>query len=215
MAKKKGSMVSVSAIDKVLKAVQDAPRDVVVEIGGEELDVTVKPYLSLQEFANMVNSAADAVFLPGEFGEDVYHPEYEEAAKFDAMLVYLCNFKPETSIDRVFDLMYRTDLKHKIFGVWDEAQRFDFDMAFSNAVTHRARQIVADQQNKLGAMTRKLDEAIAAFENINQVFGGLDPAVVQDALTSVAGMDADKLVQAVADRQYEKPDLRVIGHESR
>lgn len=214
MAKKKGSMVSVSAIDKVLKAVQDAPREVFVEIGGEELDVMVKPYLSLQEFANMVNSAADAVFLPGEFGEDVYHPEYEEAAKFDAMLVYLCNFKPETSIDRVFGLMYRTDLKHKIFGVWDEAQRFDFDMAFSNAVTHRARQIVADQQNKLGAMTRKLDEAIAAFANINQVFGGLDPAVVQDALTSVAGMDADKLVQAVADRQYEKPDLRVIGHES-
>ena len=214
MAKKKGSMVSVSAIDKVLKAVQDAPRDVVVEIGGEELDVMVKPYLSLQEFANMVNSAADAVFLPGEFGEDVYHPEYEEAAKFDAMLVYLCNFKPETSIDRVFDLMYRTDLKHKIFSVWDETQRFDFDMAFSNAVTHRARQIVADQQNKLGTMTRKLDEAIAAFANINQVFGSLDPAVVQDALTSVAGMDADKLVQAVADRQYAKPDLRVIGHES-
>lgn len=214
MAKKKGSMVAVSAIDKVLKAVQDAPREVFVEIGGEELDVMVKPYLSLQEFANMVNSAADAVFLPGEFGEDVYHPEYEEAAKFDAMLVYLCNFKPETSIDRVFDLMYRTDLKHKIFSVWDETQRFDFDMAFSNAVTHRARQIVADQQNKLGAMTRKLDEAIAAFANINQVFGGLDPAVVQDALTSVAGMDADKLVQAVADRQYAKPDLRVIGHES-
>lgn len=214
MAKKKGSMVSVSAIDKVLKAVQDAPREVFVEIGGEELDVMVKPYLSLQEFANMVNSAADAVFLPGEFGEDVYHPEYEEAAKFDAMLVYLCNFKPETSIDRVFDLMYRTDLRKKVYMVWNQCQHVEFDSAFVRAVDMRRMNIVAEQQHKLGAMTRKLDEAIAAFANINQVFGGLDPAVVQDALTSVAGMDADKLVQAVADRQYAKPDLRVIGHES-
>lgn len=214
MAKKKGSMVSVSAIDKVLKAVQDAPREVFVEIGGEELDVMVKPYLSLQEFANMVNSAADAVFLPGEFGEDVYHPEYEEAAKFDAMLVYLCNFKPETSIDRVFDLMYRTDLRKKVYMVWNQCQHVEFDSAFVRAVDMRRMNIVAEQQHKLGAMTRKLDEAIAAFANINQVFGSLDPAVVQDALTSVAGMDADKLVQAVADRQYAKPDLRVIGHES-
>lgn len=214
MAKKNNSKVSISAIDKVLKAVQDAPREVVVAVGGEELDVTVKQYLSLQEFANMVHSAADAVFLPGEFGEDVYHPEYEEVAKFDAMLVYLCNFKPETSIDRVFDLMYRTDLRKKVYMVWNQCQHVEFDSAFVRAVDMRRMNIVAEQQHKLGAMTRKLDEAIAAFANINQVFGSLDPAVVQDALTSVAGMDADKLVQAVADRQYAKPDLRVIGHES-
>lgn len=214
MAKKNDSKISISAIDKVLKAAKAGAKEVVVEVGDDKLCVSVKPHLSFQDFSNMVHSAADAVFLAGEFGEEIYHPEFEEVAKFDAILIYLCNFKPETSIDRVFDLMYRTDLKHKIFGVWDEAQRFDFDMAFSNAVTHRARQIVADQQNKLGAMTRKLDEAITAFENINQVFGGLDPAVVQDALTSVAGMDTDKLVQAVADHQYAQPDLRVIGHES-
>ena len=213
MAKKKDSKVSISVIDKVLKAAQTEPRDVVVEMGGEELCVSVKPYLSFQEFSNMVNSAVDAVFLSGEFGEDIYHPEFEEVAKFDAILVYLCNFKPETSIDRVFDLMYRTDLRKKVYMVWDQCQHVEFDSAFARAVDMRRMQIVAEQEHRIGAMTKKLDEAISAFENINQVFGGLDPEVIKNALNSVAGMDADKLVQAVADHQYGKTDLRVIGNE--
>ena len=214
MAKKNDSKVSISAIDKVLKAAKADSKEIVVEVGDDKLCVSVKPYLSFQDFSNIVNSAADAVFLTGEFGEEIYHPEFEEVAKFDSILIYLCNFKPDTSIDRVFDLMYRTDLRKQVYMVWDQCQHMEFDSAFARAVEMRRMNIVAEQEHKLSAMTRKLDEAIAAFENINQVFGSLDPAVVQDALTSVAGMNADKLVQAVTDNQYSKPDLRVVGHES-
>lgn len=200
MAKKKESKVSITSVDKILKAARRDPVEKQIQIGDEVLTFEVKPFVSIDEFAAMVRAAVDAVFIVNEdTGFEEYHPEYEEAARFDAIIQIVANFKGEMSIDRVFDLLYCTDLEKEIMGVWSSSQLSRFISAVNEGIVAKLNGIHSTERTKLIEMSNQMDDAIESFQKIVETFAGMDADVMQKAIEAMAGMSEAGLAKAVVE----------------
>lgn len=197
---KKDFKVSINSVDKFLKGLDNSvatipyyvedPDDIVME-------VRVKNRLTFQEMTEMVRAAANAVFFDVD-GEEEYHPEFEEVAKANAILIYVANFKSDMSIARVHDLMY-TGILNDILRCWNQDQYNDFLTAFRDCVSHRRDMIVAGERAKLMRLSNQLDKAIASMQGIGSVFDGVDANKLQEAVMNLANMDELSLAEAVVD----------------
>lgn len=194
---KKESKVSINSVDKYLKARNMEPLAVAMECDGAELQFTVKRFLNWDEMTTMVYNAVNAVFFD-EDGETVYHPEFEDIAKANAIMTFVANFKPDMSMDRVHELMY-SGILEKIEELWNARQQLDFEMQFRRMVNAEYEMIVTGQREKLVQISNKLDQASEAMTMVADAFGGLSTEQMQEAINAMANMTTMDLANAVVD----------------
>ena len=194
---KKESKVSITSVDKYLKARNTEPYTATMECDGIELQFTVKRSLNWDDMMTMVYSAVNAVFFDDD-GEIVYHPEFEEIAQASAILTFVANFKDDMSMGRVHELMY-AGVVDKVKELWNHQQLYDFEDQFRRMVDHQEKLMIAGERDKLMKAGDKLDKASDTMQMIANAFGQFSTEQLQDAFNTISKMDELTLANAVID----------------
>lgn len=213
---KKDFKVSISLVDKYLKACVAEPATItMVYADGEAMEVKVKKVLSWDEMTQMVYDAVNAVFFD-EDGVEVYHPEFEEIAKANAILTYVANFKSEMSMSRVHELMYVPGFMSAILEQWNDMQYNDFLVQFRRCVDMRKNMLLSTERAMLIKATAQIDKASDAMQLMNDMFDDISREKLEAAINVMADMTPDELASAVVDArdkdfvEMRKAELSVV-----
>ena len=195
---KKEAKVSINAVDKYLKNAYAVPAQLTIGAGEDALTVSVKRCLDWNAMTAMVYDAVNAVFFD-EGGEVVYHPEFEEIAKANAIMTYVANFKSEMSMSRVHELMYSIGVMESILEVWSHKQRQDFETAFRRCVDSRCEMILSAERAKLNKVSMDLEKATEAMKIMTDLFADVDMGKLEEAMNTMAKMDEVSMANALVE----------------
>lgn len=199
MAKNTEKKVSIASVDALLKEVDVTPVVVQITVGDKTLDVEVKPYLSIEEFCLMVDTAASCQFVDDENGEPAYVAALERYAKNSALLAFMTNIKPETASEKLNKLCNQTDIINKISDVIDVEYLWDFYEAVDKQIEYRKTQLLSTERSKLAQLTTQMEKAVDAFTKLNERFSDIDGAKVVSMMDKIANMNEAELAKSVVD----------------
>lgn len=213
---KKEAKVSINAVDKYLKACAAEPVVINMPYGNDEaMEVKVKRVLSWDEMTQMVYDAVNAVFFDEDYAE-VYHPEFEEVAKANAILTYVANFKSEMSMSRVHELMYTPYFMSAILEQWSDMQYNDFLVQFRRCVDMRKDLLLSTERATLMKATAQIDKSTEMMKAMTDVFVDVPPEQIQAVFANLAGMNELDLANAVVEArdkdfvEMRKAELGVV-----
>lgn len=212
---KKESKISINAVDKYLKSAYVAPSSVTLGDGDSTLIVSVKRYLDWNTMTAMIYDAVNAVFFD-EDGETVYHPEFEDIAKANAIMTYVANFKNEMSMTRVHEFMYSIGAMESILAVWSHKQHQDFENAFRRCVDSRCEMILSAERAKLNKVAVDLERATESMKAMTDLFSDIDMAKLEEAMNVMTKMNEVSIANALIDArdkdfvEMRKAELSVV-----
>ena len=204
MSKNNDSKVSISALDKLLSNADNEARTIIVSCGEGTLELKVKRDVSLQEYCNMVNEAAETCFQLNNDGEEYYAAGIEEFARDYVLLEHLTNLKNATDVqkterqnDRLYDLWLNTDVMDRVREALPDRYHDDFIDAVWRQVEFRKQQMLSNERQKLIAAANQFEKISDSFKTFMESFGDIDPAALMEMLQKVASMDSVELGEAV------------------
>ena len=213
---KKESKVSINTVDKYLKECAAEPATItMVYADGEAMEMKVKKTLTWNEMTQMVYDAVNAVFFDEDYAE-VYHPEFEEIAKANAILTYVTNFKAEMSMARVHELMYAPGFMSAILEQWNDMQYNDFLVQFRRCVDMRKNMLLSTERATLMKAITEIEKSTQALKNMTDSFADVSPEQVQAVFANLAGMNELDLANAVVEArdkdfvEMRKAELSVV-----
>ena len=199
MANKKDGTISVTKIDKYLKAHDNVVKTNLAFGDDGVVELEVKRFVDVNAFANMVNRAVESVFVTDEETGDVtYMAAFEDVAKADAILAYVTNCGKELATDRVYALAY-SPLMDAVRTHWDYCQNMAFDDAVRRQIDHRLTMMAAGERVRLNMVMDKLDTAMNAFGQIADAYSQVDPEEMLSVVKHMQNMEEGELVKAILD----------------
>lgn len=198
MAKKKDSKVSITSVDRLLKAMDTDVVPVHVEIEGESIDFEVKRLLDIGTFHNMVHEVVNTSFVIDEVtGDERYDAVRQDYATQVAMLTYVANFKPEMTSDKFYHLMYCQAVMHKIHAIWSAEQYTSFVNSVYKQIGYRQDELLATERRKLQEAIDQIDKANDIFAKFVAMFDGIDPAQLMSEMQKISNMDEEQIGRSV------------------
>ena len=194
---KKEKKISISAFDEVMKTEFD--NTAVVDWHG--LELAIKRNLSVSEAKGFINGVID-VCLP-EGGE--YTPELYDIAIRGNVLAYYTNVTIPSSIEHLYDMIYRTDIYNTVLENINTDQ-FE-DMMF--VIKEKCHFII---NTGINDVNKRLENVVSAFEGIQstmeEVYSGMSPDDVSSVIKALSdnGFDKDKVVKLVLDDMRSNND---------
>lgn len=201
MANKKNGTISVSNIDKYLKA-QDNVIKKEIPFGDDGvIELEIKRFVDVDTFANMVNRAVESVFVTDEeTGEVTYMAAFEDVAKADAILAYVANCGKELSSDRSYALCY-SPVMDAVRTHWDYNQSIAFENAVRRQIGHRLTMMASGERVRLNMIAAQLDQAMAGLQTMTSSFSQVDPAEMAAVVKRMGAMDDGELVKVILDHR--------------
>lgn len=188
--------ISISAIEKVMK--EEFSNVATVDWHGNQL--IVQRTLPLQDMLMFVSTVVDSCFnkTTSEF-----IPEAKDFALMNCIVEFYANVRLPESMERRYDLLYRTDLIRAILDNVNDHQFNEMVVAINAKVRNRADSN-AEKILRQFASTQERFEELA--EQVSELFSG----VTNEDLTKLAGavadgsIDEEKIVRIVMEQQEEK-----------
>lgn len=204
---KKESRISINKWEKLL----DDNRVVVPLEGAEDIEIVIKPTLSLTEVLQFVE---DVVSVCVNAGTGAYTPEVKDFMTKAELLTMYANFNMPSSVEKQYDLIYRTGVLETVekYINWD--QYAEICRAIEDRINHE----LSMMENSLTAQMHDLASRLDSFtQNMEQMYQGVDDKEVAAVMKKIAGMgrlDERELVQAVFDVQKERDTSLSDGSET-
>lgn len=196
----KDKKVSISMMDRVLKSAGHETKTVVVPAGDGTVELTVKAFVPLAEYAEMVNEVASSVFVVHDAtGEEQYVPALYSAALSACILCHVANFKDEAGAQRMFELGFCPEVMHSIYTVWDPEQREQFVSAVKEQIEWKKQHILCGERAKLTQISAQLTSTAEAMEQVSSLFAGADGELMLKVFQNLSTMDEHQLGKAVID----------------
>ena len=199
MADKK---LSISKLDKLLKAVQDEPIKVIkYEIDGDEsIEIPVKTYIKFSDMLGMVDGIVSTVFPADDNGETRYVPAVYEYAKALHYIEYFCpTLKIGIGADRAYATLYNSQIMRTIYKQINPAQYNAIEDAIESAIAYKLSVLAAGEHSKIEKATAQIEAAGQAFEALITQFGNISDDKMQAAIENIAKFTPNELVNAVVD----------------
>ena len=180
-------------------------KDNVVEVPLGGLDgatMTVKRTLSFQEATSFVQGSVGLCITQ----DGKYRPEYRDLAVKIGLISAYANFNVPDDVNKLYDLIYNTDVTDRILEVIDREQFEGLCAAIDKKIEHEGRMM----ESYAVMETRRLTDHFAALaRQMEMTFDGLDAEALGRALQSLSTLseaDERKFAHAVlAEREGEKP----------
>ncbi|MPL95086.1 hypothetical protein SDC9_41249 [bioreactor metagenome] len=198
MADKK---LSISKLDKLLKAKQSEPVNLIkYEFEQETIEIPVKRYINLDETIGFVNGIVNSVFQIDDDGNEFYAPEILDYAKALHYIEYFCpTLKLELGSDRVFSMLYSTEIMRDIYKHISPAQYNHLEDSIDAAIAYKLSILASGERSKIEKAITQIEAAGQALEALTAQFSGIDEEKMQAAIENIATLSPEKMVGAVVD----------------
>lgn len=162
--KNKEKRISVSTMDSIMKNIDD-----IKIVKWNEIDVTVKTHLSMDDMLNFVDSVVQSCF---DAKTEEYRPDAKDFAVRANIMTRYANFTlPDRNVDHQYDIVMRSGAPDMILDYIDMRQFNEMMCAINEKISHRA-------SASIHILTKKFDDVVTAFQklqyNIEQQFDGIN-----------------------------------------
>lgn len=204
---KKENKISFHKIDGILSNYKEESKAVTCYTSeGEEVVITVKPYLSVQEMAQFVSDVADNVF-DGE----TYAPYNRAIATVYAVLFYFTNLKSDMGLERLA-AFERTPVYAEILEKIDLKQFSFINSSISEFIEYRKRENQNTQKERLEKNINELQAMTDVFVKLGEQFKEFDAGRMMNAIEEFAKKDEATLANSILDYK-EKQEKAALDRE--
>lgn len=158
------------------------------------LSITIKRNLSLDDMRKFVDNVAQSCFTQQD---EAYHPELKEYAVRSMVIMLYTNIELDmpADLDKLYDLLYTTDLWHVIVNNID-AEQFN---QMLNAVDRRIDYIIATSVSAINRQIAEIQEAIEdVMPKLKAMFNEVSADDVKNLVSAITNtnIDEEKLMKA-------------------
>lgn len=185
MAKNANKKISISFMDKVLKA-QGENNIVVEQWHGEE--VKIKRTVGMMDMIAFTDNVAECCFME----DGAYHPELREFLFRCNVLTRYANFSLPENVEHKFALVYGTDAYDFVAQHVDERQLNMLDAAIYEKLAYLC-------DTNAAGLEKRMTEAVSAFEALQDK--------IADLFGDITSGDMAKIASAMANGQFSEERL--------
>lgn len=202
------SKVSLRALDKVLSRYGKPSDTQTIQFGIEDnvVEIEVRTMLSLSEARDLVELVVGAAFTEGDGGVMIYSDVMQQYAWNLAILTYFTNIKPDIGAERLYTIIYKTDLMDKVFDCIPSRQTADLMSAIAKEVRHIGDMTVNTQSVRTSELMDKIDTVMSAVTVATNGLQGFDPDQLHEAVAKMSVMEEGKILDLLlkeGDRDVE------------
>lgn len=202
------SKVSMRALDKVLSRYGKPSDTKTIQFGIEDdvVEIEVRTMLSLSEASDLVELVVGAAFTEDESGSMIYSDLMQQYAWNLAILTYFTNIKPDIGAERLYTIIYKTDLMDKVLGCISSRQTSDLMSAIAKEVRHIGDMAVNTQSVRTSELMDKIDTVMSAVTVATNGLQGFDPDQLHEAVAKMSAMEEGKILDLLlkeGDRDVE------------
>ncbi len=202
------SKVSMRALDKVLSRYGKPSDTKTIQFGIEDdvVEIEVRTMLSLSEASDLVELVVGAAFTEDESGSMIYSDLMQQYAWNLAILTYFTNIKPDIGAERLYTIIYKTDLMDKVLGCIPSRQTSDLMSAIAKEVRHIGDMAVNTQSVRTSELMDKIDTVMSAVTVATNGLQGFDPDQLHEAVAKMSAMEEGKILDLLlkeGDRDVE------------
>lgn len=168
--------------------------DNMVVVKVDDLEVSVKRTLSLDEYLNFVHQVVSYCF---DDEDNTYRPESKDFALKEALVEFYSDVKLPSSIDKSYEIFYRTGLIQAILRVIDEGQYQEMVSAIDELIAHRVALLESSAETAARNMMRQMSEFVEKTEGIFGRVGGDDMAAAITNLAKISEVAGEDIVGAI------------------
>ena len=192
--------MTLNTLSKIEKSIPSTPHTLSFEVDGEFLDIEIKPYISLQEQSDIIDSSVNATFTDSGIAY-----EYREAVfkyKIIDTLTNVPTLKSKDTVDlvRYAEIYDRLELEDKIQDINGYMYNLinDLRTAIYNKLEYQ-KQLIFHSNNTdelVDAVTTFLDSTTKTINGIGDLVGGLSVDSINEMVSKVAkdgGVDLSSL----------------------
>lgn len=192
--------LSLAKIDKIIKheKINDI-NTINYKIDEKVYEITVKSYISFSDMLSFVDGVVNTIFPIGDDGFEHYVPALLEYAKALHYIEYCTNLKVELGSDRVYTMLFGSDIMRTIYKQISPTQYNAIEDAIESAIAHKLAVLQVGEQAKIADATDKIDQAARALEAFSKQFEGIDQNKMQAAFDNLAEITPKDLTGAVID----------------
>lgn len=200
--------VSMRALDKVLSRYGKPSDTKTIQFGIEDdvVEIEVRTMLSLSEASDLVELVVGAAFTEDENGAMIYSDLMQQYAWNLAILTYFTNIKPDIGAERLYTIIYKTDLMDKVFDCISSRQTADLMSAIAKEVRHIGDMTVNTQSVRTSELMDKIDTVMSAVTVATNGLQGFDPDQLHEAVAKMSAMEEGKILDLLlreGDRDVE------------
>lgn len=190
------SKVSMRSLDRVLNRYGKVSDTKTIQFGIEDdvVEIEVRTMLSLSEARDLVDLVVGAAFTEDESGTMIYSDLMQQYAWNLAVLTYFTNIKPDLGAERLYTIIYKTDLLGKVLDCISARQTSDLLSAITREVRHIANMTVNTQSVRTGELMDKIDTMMSAVTVATNGLQGFDPDQLHEAVAKMADMEEGKIL---------------------
>lgn len=193
---KKQKNISINTFDKIMKATYEPT----ATVSWNDIDITVKKTLSLQEMMEFVEAVVQLCF-DEESGN--YLPEVRDfAIKLNTLTNY-ANFKMPQNLNHQYELIYCTNAFETVLTKVNVAQFNEMCMSIDKKIQHRV-------DANVEALNKQVGQLLDSFENLEQKMAALYEGVDNESMSKMISaiengvFSEQKLVQSYFDEKDKR-----------
>lgn len=191
--------MTLNTLSKIEKSIPSTRHIISFDVDGENIDIEVKPYISLQEQSDIIDSSVQAAFT-----KEGYSHEYKEAVFKYKIIDTLTNIpllKKKDNIDlvRYCEIYDRLGLEAKIQSLSDYMCNLIIDLrtAINEKLEYQKQLVVHSNRTDelVDAVVSFLDTATKTVEDLGGSLKGLDVSNINELIGKVSkdGVSPDLL----------------------
>jgi hypothetical protein len=162
------------------------------EIRFEEMVVKVKPRLSLEERAALVQEASDMVFAEDAIDIDGYLPVYKRFAIRYALIKHFTDYDLPAALAEVEQIVFCSGLLEQVAEVIGNSQSSEIIEDIDEVISARKEALIRC------SITSKMVKAITnAVDNLGKSLEGIDVATMLDTFSKMSGGDMGGLFKSL------------------
>lgn len=204
MAKAENKKISVNALERVVKAYEQAGTewspDIVVT--WNDLNVTIHRVLPLNDVINFVESVASACFAKDTHE---YLPEVKDLAIRSNILDTYANFTMPKNLEQQLRFVYGTDAVDMVLEHVDRKQFAELIRSIDAKIDYLVRTDIESVQREIEKTAAAVDAVVAQFASTMDGMSKEDLNKIVEAVTG-SKIDEEKLVKAFTKEKFGASD---------
>lgn len=188
------------SVNELEKAIGDT-RPVQTEIEWNGLKILVKEMLALDEVSDFVNAVTTACFDVDNY---TFHPEWRDFVIRVAVVDLYTNLTMPRNPQKVYDILYRTQLFDAIVENVNRDQFDDIMRATNEKIRFFEHNLTAVAGTQMVRLANTMEELQSS---LGSMIDGVGPDDLRNVVNALAnGMDEQKLAQAVLQERGSNPE---------
>lgn len=175
---KKDQRISINKLESILKEnVVEVPM-----VGNEEVTIRIKKTLSLDEMLQFVEDVVSSCVDPDDTR---FIPEVKDFAVRKGVMSVYANFNMPDSVEKQYDLLYRTDVFFQVFRYVNQEQFRSILDSIDSRIDYELGLRKAAAANSVAVLVSRVE---ALIEQMESAFGNVEGGELNDFIKNISGM---------------------------